>query len=138
MEILTGGTEHAELSTQSRGSIPAAVNGYSARLLNKNPTKPFREFTLAPDASYSYVVDSLRLGAGVQSNQNGTTSWDYHVFWGVAGFSVLLGTLDGPSTTSPDARPVTSVGLGVSLFSLPSQTCAVSFRIAPNRVSGTN
>jgi hypothetical protein len=140
-ENLTGGTDQSEFGRQNLGLIPDGVNGASARSLNNNPANPWWEFTVTPDSGFSLQFTSMVLDAGAQnapSNIIGPnpTDWDYDVSWSVDGFSSVLGTFDGP-TVNPGGFSV-ATGLKVDLSSLATQLSPVTFRITPNRVSGTN
>lgn len=137
IENLTGGTEQLEFGIQSTGFIPAGVNGASARSMNANPANPWWQFTVTPDSGYSLQFTSLVLDAGVQSGLTGATNWDYNVSWSVDNFISVLGTFDGPSIIGIGG-PAVATGLTVNLSSLPTLSSPVTFRITPNRVSGTN
>lgn len=136
-ENLTGGTAQSEFGIQNIGFIPAGSNGASARSMNASPANPWWQFTITPDAGYSLQFTSMVLDAGVQSGLPDATNWDYNVFWSVDNFITLLGTFDGPSIGGIGGPSVTT-GLTVDLSSLATQLSPVTFRITPNRVSGTS
>jgi len=137
IENLTGGTEQLEFGIQSTGFIPAGVNGASARSMNGSPANPWWQFTVTPDSGYSLQFTSMVLDAGVQSGITGATNWDYNVSWSVDSFISVLGTFDGPSISGIGGPSVTT-GLTVDLSSLATQSSPVTFRVTPNRITGTN
>lgn len=140
-ENLTGGTSPAEFGVQNSGLVPDGVNGFSARSLNNSPSAPYWEFTLAPSAGHSLIFSSIELDASVAKTITGKSDWDYQLFWSVDGFTKAIGTFDGPAQDAVDS-PQNAQALPLTpSFSHQiqnSHASAVTFRVVPVRMFGTN
>jgi hypothetical protein len=135
-EELLGGKSPSEFGRANAGLIPAGVNGASARSMESSPSNPWWEFTITPKPG---VIDlqfiSMIIDAGCKDTISTDTNWDYELLWSIDSFTAILGTFDGPTTSGAET---TATNLVIDLTPLAAQTSAVTFRIRPNRISGTN